>query len=227
MTNFSPELPTLHAHTHRPKALGGTDPVEVAADPITYTTFWIGTFDSTPDVPAMTIPDSALTNIEFVEQSSSATEPGFGTFFANDSFATAGSEEDAHNPAATTEEIFVYRQGMYLVGCTVQWEDGNYPKQTQLQSLTTGGGSLEPLFGSIHSESPTKYPAPIAAGLLSQNPVVTTADMAHQQIDMWDIGDSMGPTQFSWRVQVLQTSGSDKQVLAARLSVVRLGASLL
>jgi hypothetical protein len=220
-----PDLPAFHGWTHRPKALGGTDPVEIAVDPITITSFFTGTYSVGP-VPAMTIPHNTLTVLEWEVNTNSATEPGQGSFYASDAFATAGSEQTTHNAAAHTAAMWIYRSGLYLVGCAVQWETGNYQKQSQLQQEIDPptGASDDSFFGVIHDQAPTLVTAPIASMLLPQNPVVTAASTTHQHIDVWEIpppgaGDA---TDRKFQVEVLQTSGSDKQVLAARLSVIRL-----
>jgi hypothetical protein len=207
-------MPEYHGWTHRPKALGGTDPVDFAVQPwVLYR--WYKEEDQV-------IADDTLTTIAWTDVHAA------DAWFSTDGFVRAGNAIGSHDTGLTTTEgIFQYAPGLWWVGYVIEWETGNYTKRSYLEidSQADGVAGLEPIFGLDWAGGPT--PTAVrniyANQVLAQDPLDTGAETYHHHADVWDI--SVADSR-KWLVRVRQTSGSDKTIFKAKLSAIWMGEPL-
>jgi hypothetical protein len=188
MTNFSPDLPTLHAHTHRPKALGGTDPIEIAAGQIPFALASGGVTDNGSPFAVDEV-----------------TELSGGDFETNDA---AVFDFDA-----TDEAILILQAGVYDIVTVTEVIAGDVPDYPDsilvvaTEGATIGGLSPGQIYVVGHPIGAADYQPPMSKVLIdtvllgsppfSVRPYTVTSDGSgewsiNNGLFIYRIGDSAG-----------------------------------
>lgn len=220
MTNFSPDLPTQHAWTHRPKAEGGTDPIEFPTTAGFTYKYAIAGFGNDRNVIAQNTNDGLIWD---------GADPASGgvDFFSSDHDVLGDAPGAWDGTTVTIPGVYVYSPGFYQVSYNLRWQSGpaDYPRASWLGFSEPDTASfLVPMWGQgaavgTSSSISDKW----ANNTLGVTPL--GGQGSHTQTLVWLIDDPTGVNEDRvFGVSVRHTYGGDQNFLGSvsKLVVIKM-----